>query len=189
MRARAKSAEETSRRTLDAALDAFSAKSFADVTLQEVAERADVSVQTIIRRFGSKGELFEAVAERERSRVVEHRAVDHSVDLRERLAVLVRHYEAYGETVLRLIEQEDRSPVVARVVSDGRDLHRAWVEDALPEACGTPDAPGRTRRVDAALAATDLFTWRLLRIDVGRSQDDVVDVMLRMVDGLTKVDA
>ena len=53
MRARAEAAQATAERILDAALEAFGSSAFSEVTLQEIADRAGVSVQTIIRRFGS----------------------------------------------------------------------------------------------------------------------------------------
>ena len=70
MRARAESAQATHRRILDAARALFLDHWYDQVTLEQVAEEAGVSKQTVLRRFGSKEGLFAAVvdelADRER---------------------------------------------------------------------------------------------------------------------------
>ena len=63
MRARAESAQATYRRILDAAEQLFLEQWYDQVTLDHVAEEADVSKQTVLRRFGSKESLFAAVAD------------------------------------------------------------------------------------------------------------------------------
>jgi AcrR family transcriptional regulator len=59
---RARAVEETGRRILDAAFAAFGEDLYDQVSLQHVAARAGVTVQTVIRRFGSKDELYAALA-------------------------------------------------------------------------------------------------------------------------------
>jgi AcrR family transcriptional regulator len=184
MRARAEAAQATAERILDAALEAFGSSAFSEVTLQEIADRAGVTVQTIIRRFGSKDGLFDEVADRERSRVQDRREVPAGASLRRKVEVLVEHYEEDGDTVWRLIQEEDRSSRVARVVAEGRELHRSWVETHLAELAGSLRGAEYRSHVDAVVAATDLFTWRLLRCDLGRDKEEVVDVMVRILEGL-----
>ena len=186
MQARAEAVEETANSILDAATTAFGSTRFADVTLREIAEAADVSVQTVIRRFGSKEGLFDAVVDKERTRIAARRQVPAGADLRRRIEILVDHYEEDGDVVLHLLSEEDRSPEVALVVAEGRRTHRTWVETQLLEILGHARGPDHRRLVDGAVAATDLLTWKLLRRDVGRNQKEVIEVMVRMLEGLRK---
>ena len=62
MGARAESTAATRRSIADAFLALFAEQHYGDITLDAVAARAGVSVQTVIRHFGSKDELFAAVA-------------------------------------------------------------------------------------------------------------------------------
>jgi AcrR family transcriptional regulator len=57
MSARAEAAEATGERILDAALELFGERPTDQIPLDEVASRAGVSVQTVIRRFGGKGRV------------------------------------------------------------------------------------------------------------------------------------
>lgn len=184
MQSRAEAAQETVDSILRAATSAFGSTGFADVTLRQIADAAEVSVQTVIRRFGSKEVLFEAVVDRERTRVAAKRKVPDGADLHRRIEILVGHYEEDGDVVLHLLSEEDRSPEIARVVAEGRRTHRTWVETHLPEVFAGAQGAERRQLVDAAVAATDLFTWKLLRRDIGRNPMEVVEVMVRMLEGL-----
>jgi AcrR family transcriptional regulator len=63
----------TAERILDAAAGLFWEQPSGQIPLDEVAWRAGVTVQTVIRRFGDKDGLFAAAWEREAERVREQR--------------------------------------------------------------------------------------------------------------------
>lgn len=184
MQARAEAAQATHRAILDAALALFGREPFARVTLGRVAGRAGVTVQTVLRLFGSKEALFAAVAEREGARIRSERRLPTGAGLAAALATLVAHYEKDGDLVLHLLAQEQDCPPVAQAVSEGRRVHRAWVQrHCRPLLLG---ARGRDRqiKVGAAIAATDLSTWRLLRRDLGLDRDQTAAAMVALLHGL-----
>jgi AcrR family transcriptional regulator len=176
--ARAQKTAETAERILDAALRAFAARDFDDVRLEDVAADADTTVQTVLRRFGGKEALFDALVEREAPRVDADRAAPVD-DPDGAIAALVAHYEKDGDMVLRFLAQEHRVPRVRAVVRQGRAVHRAWCARCF-------DVRGDDRRLDAFVAATDLFVWKLLRRDLGRSRTDVEHTMRALVAGLAR---
>jgi AcrR family transcriptional regulator len=57
-------ARETRRLIMDAAYELFVATGYAATTIQAIAERAGVAVQTVYAVFGSKGELLRQLIER-----------------------------------------------------------------------------------------------------------------------------
>ena len=59
MRARAEAAEQTRLRIIGAAIELAFEKPVAAITLPVIAERASVSVQTVLRQFGSREALIE----------------------------------------------------------------------------------------------------------------------------------
>src|SRR3954447_11269272 len=63
MRARAESAAATRERILEAATAAMRTRVRPDVRLGDIAAPAGVSVQTVLRTFGSRAALLDAVAE------------------------------------------------------------------------------------------------------------------------------
>jgi AcrR family transcriptional regulator len=66
MRARADAAEKTAERVMDAAIALWRVEPYDQLTLQEIADRAGVSLSTVMRRFGSKDGLAEAVLRSDR---------------------------------------------------------------------------------------------------------------------------
>jgi len=61
---RQEKAAATRRRMLDSAYDLFCSDGYRTTTMEAIAERADVAVQTLYFRFNTKDELFQAVHER-----------------------------------------------------------------------------------------------------------------------------
>jgi AcrR family transcriptional regulator len=178
-RQRAKSATRDA--IIKAAIDTFMAERSFALTLPTVAERADVTVKTVLRHFGSRDGLIEAAWSQAYDEVMAER-IPPPGDLEGALKVLIAHYEARGEVVLAMLTEEN-DPRAARMNSAGRLGHRHWVEevfaDRLP--AGTDE---RTRFIDVLVVATDVYTWKLLRLDRGLSVDDVRDRMLLMTEAL-----
>ena len=184
MSARAESMAATREAILGAAREAFTARPFDDVTLNDVASASGVTVQTVIRRFGGKEQLFSAVAEQERSRILASREVPVNAEFDIALDALLDHYETDGEVVLHLLAQEERVGSVAEVVRQGRRVHREWVERHCAFAIGSRTGAARERAIHAAFAATDLGTWKLLRTSLGLERNQVAAVMAALIEGL-----
>ena len=186
MTTRAEAARATGEAILDAACAAFGRERFDRVTLNEIATSSGVTVQTVIRRFGSKEDLFEAVARREGARVVADRMVDADADLDTALITLLHHYEEDGDVVLHLAAQEQESDPVRDVVLRGRRVHREWVERHCRDLFAGVRGRERERRVHAAIAATDLSTWKLLRRDLALERTEVAEIMKKLLSGLAE---
>src|SRR5215218_9961518 len=117
MRARAEAAAVTGRRILEAVMELHMECFFDQVSLEDIAERSGVTVQTVIRRFGSKERLIEAAAEEGKSQVVRQRDQAPVGDVEGAAKNLVDHYEEWGDGVLRLLAQEERVPAL-RAITD-----------------------------------------------------------------------
>ncbi len=182
MTARARSVAATRTSILDATHALTQERLLRDISLDDVAARAGVSVQTVLRQFGSRADLLEKVAEHVRGRVEEERHAPVG-DVAEGLRVLLEHYEERGEAVLLLLAQEGSEEIVARATDSGRALHRSWVEQVFAPFLGA-DPDERVRGVDLLVVATDLYTWKLLRRDRGLSKTctrERMEDLVRMV--------
>lgn len=181
MRARQEAKAATRDAIIKAAIDAIMAeKSFA-VTLPTVAKRAGVTVKTVLRHFGNREALIDAAWSRAFDDVMAERTPPPG-DFDVALKVLIAHYERMGDVALAMLADEN-DPRAARMNDAGRLAHREWVEevfaDRLPER-----RAGRSRLIDVLVVATDVYAWKLLRLDRGLSVGDVHDRMLLMVDAV-----
>lgn len=166
--ARAVAAEATGERILNAFLARIETQWFDEITLEAVARDAGVTVQTVIRRFGGKEALMGAAIGHFGQAVIRRRAAQPG-DIRRIIAAVTEDYEVSGDMVVRLIAQEDRFPALKAAGDIGRAHHRAWLSTMFAAWLESlPDEP-RTRRLDALVVATDLYVWKLLRRDMGRS--------------------
>lgn len=185
---RARAAEETGERILRAAVERFASMTFDEVTLAEIADGAGVTVQTVIRRFGSKEDLFSLLADRERARIIGDRQPLESGggSLEAAVRSLVGHYESDGRTVINFLNQENRFPMIAEVLADGRRIHEIWVQEHCAPVLSATAEHERKQVFEAAMAATDVYVWKVLRLDRGLSRSDVEETILTLLEGLTR---
>ena len=181
---RAETERATGEAIVLAALSAFSSKPFDRVTLQSVAGEAGVTVQTVIRRFGSKEGLFEHLTERETARVLASRDVDPHMGFAAALEALLNHYETDGDIMLNFIAQEHLFEPIHRIVENGRRIHRQWVERHCEEILSGSSGAKRERLLHAAIVSTDLSTWKLLRRDLRLDLSEAKAIISHLLDGL-----
>ena len=178
METRARQAEATRQRILDAARDLFETKS-SGFTLENVATAAGTSVQTVLRAFGSKEELIMAVigSVRDRDRPFERAASPEQAVRR-----LFDDYEEIGDRVVRMLAVEDQVAGFADLARVGRANHRAWVQKSF-EAQLNRAAGEREAVVTALVVAMDVYVWKVLRRDLRLDRPAAEAVMLRLVRG------
>ncbi len=179
-RARAEASEATHQRIMDALAGLVSERSTMAIQLSEVAERAGVSVQTILRRFGSRDGLFDQTLAYETAKVEAEREAP-SGDPAEALRILVDHYEKLGDMVIALLAQESTDDQVRRIVTTGRASHRRWVESVFAPWLKDAEQHERDQRVRMLIVPTDVYAWKLLRRDMALSRRDTEAHLLRLV--------
>jgi AcrR family transcriptional regulator len=184
MAARADAAQATAARLLDAAVTRFTDTAYEDVSLEEIAQAAGVTKRTLLRRYGSKDALFVAAMDRAAHEMMRARDAAPVGDVAGAVTNLVDHYERWGENRLRLLAQEDRIPVVAENVQGGRRYHWSWVEQKFAPLIGGLAGAARTRRIAALVAITDVYTWKLLRRDLGLSRTDTEQLLVELLSKL-----
>jgi AcrR family transcriptional regulator len=181
--ARADAAEATGRRILDAFADAMRSAWLEDITLDEVASAAGVTVQTVIRRFGGKDGLLAA----SRDHIGEQVRADRKVpvgDLERAIANLCDDYENSGDMLIRLLAQEQRFPVLDGLLGYGRAEHRAWVSQVCAPWLEPLGGQQSEAALDALVASLDVYVWKLARRDMSRSREETQRLILRLARGV-----
>ncbi len=179
LRARAASAEATRRRILGVVVTLLKTRFRSEIRLQEIAEGAEVTVQTVLNVFGSRSELLdEALADLLR-KVKAQRLRAEPGDIEGAIVALVDHYEQFGDLVIRnLAEQAD-----PQLIETGRAGHRQWVQRQFAPQIGRL-AKRRRSLIDELVCACDVYTWKLLRRDIGRSRSGTEATILAMVSAI-----
>jgi AcrR family transcriptional regulator len=178
MGARAEAVAETRRRIIDAHFELGRERMFPDISLDDIAAAAGVSVQTILRHFQSRAGLTEATMDHAIATVTVERHAPVG-DVGAAVGVIVGHYEDRGQTALLMLAQESSDPQVAELTRRGRRMHRTWVKDVFAPFAGPSDP-----LIDLLVVATDVYTWKLLRIDRRHSRARTEQLIHRMVTSL-----
>jgi AcrR family transcriptional regulator len=179
MTARAQAVEDTRNRIREALFDLGTTRVFSEISLEDVAQAAGVSVQTVLRHFGSRAGLIESNIQYAIDRVA-HERVAPEGDVDTALTVLVDHYELRGDTVLLMLAQEARDELVRRLTDNGRRMHRDWVRATFGAVVAD-----REDLLDLLVVATDVYTWKLLRRDRGYSRATTEQRMKALVRAVT----
>lgn len=182
MTARADAAERTGERIMDVMLARYGATPYDQIRLEDVAADAEVSVQTVIRRFGSKHGLLGATIERELATIAADRAAALGEDPLTTLRALVRYYEIYAPLILKVYAEAHQAPGVPEIAAAGRAFHVQWCHQAFADALepGLTTA-ARKRRLAQVVAICDATTWRILRHDGGLSPAATATALIELM--------
>ena len=181
MAGRAVAAAETGDRILDAAESIFWHRPTDQISLDAVAERAEVAVKTIIRHFGGKDGLFSAAAERGAGRIRRQRESFAHGDVGGAITTLVDHYDELGDGVLRLLAEEDRNRKLRAIADQGRAQHAQWCERVFATALAGRRGTERRRRLAQLIAVCDVYVWKILRHDRGLSRRDTELALVQLI--------
>lgn len=166
---RAAAAEETRQRILQAAFDLQAERLTSEISLDDVAARAAVSVQTVLRRFGTRAGLIEQSLAFMNEVIADERRTPVG-DVAAALRTLVDHYEKRGDFALLMLAQETAYEHIRQMSQVGKNLHRDWVAEAFSPDLDRLDPASRDELLDLLVVATDVYTWKLLRRDRGHSR-------------------
>ena len=186
MGARAQAVERTSTRIMEAAVALFRSRPFAEVTLQAIADAAGVTLQTVLRRFGSKENLFRSAADAHSDDIRKTREVTNPGDVPAIVRTLVASYEQMGDLNWRGVSQEDQFPLIKRLFDMARENHRRWVEANFADILTPARGAERERRTLLLFAATDFYIWKLYRWDLGRSRQWTTGRIIDLITALIR---
>jgi AcrR family transcriptional regulator len=185
MQARAAAAEQTRQRVLQATIELYTERRLDQFSLEDVATRSGVTVQTVLRRFGSKGDLIAAAGEEMYRRVKAQRGLAPMGDVGGAVHNLLDHYEEVGDLALRSLAQEDIHPSIHTLTERGRRLHHDWVTRTFAPLLAGVSGSKRKRLRAQLIAVTDVYVWKLLRRDLGLEREQAELALREMIDGLS----
>lgn len=181
MSRRAEQVDETRQRIVDAAVRLHGSIGPAATTISAVAEAAGVTRVTVYRHFADDTALFEACSADwlARQQVPDPDqwagVADPAARLRAGLADLYRFYRAGADMLWRIHRDIEHIPPGRRDFLRERD--RGFAELLLGPLSGTPTE--RRRRTAAIGHAVAFWTWWSLCHELGLSDRDAIEVMVR----------
>ncbi len=177
--ARAASAEATRQRILHVTADLMKSRFRVEIRLEDVAREAKVTVQTVLNIFDNRAAVLDAAWAEMLRNLRAQRLSAEPGNIVDGIMALMDHYEQFGDLVVRnLVEQAD-----PEFIAIGRAGHRQWVRRQFSLQIAQITPPRRTL-IDELVCACDVYTWKLLRRDLGRSRAQTEATILAMVTAL-----
>lgn len=158
---------DTERLILEAAGEIIATEDFDALSMRRIATKAGVSLSTVVRHFGTKDALLAALValgEDDHPRN-ELRSEMQPGDVAAAIAVVSKDYEEAGLQLMHMLGQEHRFPALSQLLDVGRRGHRRWVRWAFAPQLDARPGTARNQLEDLLVVGTDVYTWKLLRID------------------------
>lgn len=185
MEKRAKKVARTEKRIMEAVTCLWKDFSINEITLEKVAELADVSVRTLIRKYSSKEGLFEECIKKDAANIEKVRANACVGDIESIVTHLMNEYEEYGDAVARTLAVEDDLDIAGKILAEGRRYHKQWCARVFAPFLPEPEDNCYENKLMAFVAATDLYMWKLIRRDHQKSREECYSVFTTLITGLT----
>lgn len=180
--------DETERQILEAAGEIIATEDFDALSMRRVAAKANVSLSTVVRHFGTKDALLAALVARgdEDEERDELRTRMDPGDIAAAVSVVVNDYEEAGQQLMHMLGQEHRFPALSQLLDIGRRGHRRWVRWAFAPQLERRSGAARSQLEDLLVVATDVYTWKLLRIDRRLSARATTAAMVALCEAVSR---
>jgi len=99
------------------------------------------------------------------------------------ITALFDHYEEMGDFVIRNLADEQKLPELGEWLELGRRAHRASIQHQFAPQLADQETDKKSL-LDCLVVACDVYTWQLLRRDMGRSRKDAEACVRHMVAGI-----
>ncbi|MGN0042667.1 TetR/AcrR family transcriptional regulator [Rhodococcus sp. (in: high G+C Gram-positive bacteria)] len=177
---RRRSSDETRKLILDAAGKAFATRPYRDITLKDIAVDAGVSAPLIIKYFGSKEQLYEALVDFQAGAQV---LFDGPLEtLGERMvAMFARPLEPYKPLSMNILFMSGASDESNRLL---RENYSTQMIDALAARLPGADARLRAELAMSAVMGLAIMRRRMMREHATGTLDEVVALYAPLVQTL-----
>jgi AcrR family transcriptional regulator len=183
---RSKAAEKTAENIISAIGKLWLKYSIHDITLDMIADLSGVNVRTILRKYGSKDGLLEAALQHDVAGIQSIKDQAVAGDVENIVSVLMEEYELTGMAGIRTLAIENDLPLAGKILQKGRLIHKKWCERVFAPYLNPDDSEKKDILLGAFYAATDIYKWKLLRIDLKYDKDQTQKIFIETLKSLTK---
>jgi AcrR family transcriptional regulator len=185
MTARAAKARDTIARIKASTIQLYHDRPIEFFTLDDVAERAGVTVRTVLRAFGSKDELIYAALGEMAAGGVFLKPTPPG-DVKAGVSAFFDIYEAIGDLVIRHLNDEQRHPELKPLLDQGRENHRDGVKEIFAPQLARLRGAARAQLLNTLDVMTDVYVWKLLRRDMGLGRAPAEAIVRNMIERVTE---
>ena len=155
-----------------------------DITLDMIAEEANVTKRTILRKFSSKEGLMTESLLYDPAEISAKRDNAKPGEINDILKTLLSNYENIGDAAIRTINLESKLEVARQIGDRGRVIHRNWCKKVFAPYLPDPKSPDFEIQLISFISVTEIYLWKLMRKDLKLSKKKTFYVFKNMLEGV-----
>ena len=140
-----------------------------EITLNQIADQANVCVQTLFRHFDSRDELIEESLENFIHVIQDQRPDTRDVSVQSIVDILLNNYEQNGNWIFRLQSQEKRFSGIAKWNRAWQETQLEWVQRNFAVYLQALSTINQQELEEILFSLTDVQFWKIYRHDLGKS--------------------
>lgn len=152
-----------------------------EITLNMIADQANVSVQTLFRHFDSRHELIEKSVEHFIQVLQDNGSESQAVSVQSIVDNLLNKYEQSGNWIFRLQSQEKRFPGLTKWNQMWQEIRREWVQYNFMVYLQALSDTNHRELEDLLIGLTDVHFWKAYRHDLGKSLEETRQIWVRVL--------
>lgn len=186
MSIRTKKAEATEKSILKAIGELWINNPIRDITLEMIADKAGVTERTVLRKFGSKDELYETAIKQDAAGIQSIKDEAETGNIEQSVQTLMKEYSLTGMAAIRTLAVEFEFPIAGKILKKGRESHKFWCERVFGPYLPPVHHPKYTLYLGAIYASTDVNKWKLLHKDLGYSEQETASIFKMTIESIIK---
>jgi AcrR family transcriptional regulator len=155
-----------------------------EITLLQIAEKANVSIQTLFRHFGSREQLIQHSVRQISAEIQTRHAIPKEVSVQSIVSNLNEYYELNGQMIIRLRSQAERLEEFEEFQSGWQKSHHRWVQNSFAIYLQALTTVSQNELTDTLFGLTDVHFWYVYHHELRKSKQELNLIWIRILRSL-----
>ena len=155
-----------------------------EITLFQIAEKANVSIQTLFRHFGSREQLIQHAVNLISADILSQHAIPDEVSVQSIVSNLNEYYDLNGLFIIRLRSQAARLAEFEEFQVGWQNSHHLWIQNSFAIYLQALTTISQNELADTLFGLTDVHFWYVYYHELRKSRQELNIIWVRILRSL-----
>lgn len=155
-----------------------------EITLLQIAEKANVSIQTLFRHFGSREQLIQHAVSQISAEIRVQHAIPEEVSVQSIVSNLDEYYDLNGLFIIRLRSQAARLAEFEEFQAGWQNSHHRWIQNSFAVYLQALTTVSQNELTDTLFGLTDVHFWYVYHHELRKSRQELNLIWVRILRSL-----
>ncbi|NTW44838.1 MAG: TetR/AcrR family transcriptional regulator [Anaerolineaceae bacterium] len=155
-----------------------------EITLFQIAEKANVSIQTLFRHFGSREQLIQHAVNLISADILSQHAIPDEVSVQSIVSNLNEYYDLNGLFIIRLRSQAARLAEFEDFQVGWQNSHHQWIQNSFAIYLQALTTISQNELADTLFGLTDVHFWYVYHHELRKSRQELNIIWVRILRSL-----